>query len=136
MLATGVTSSRKTQSAAFNEDAEAKIVRKIERLEQQLLETQRHGDLMEESRLCNNIAKLWEKLEAWKKALQFHQYDKQISVAVGDSEGYVLTVGNMAQVFLWYDAPMICQVIGSAWNCQRLQTIYIANSLPPHKSIK
>lgn len=88
------------RAAHLANDAEAGTLRKIDRLEQQLLETQRHGDLMEESRLCNNIAKAYEKLGEWAKALQFHHYDRQISVTVGDTEGFLLAVGNMAQVFL------------------------------------
>lgn len=100
MLATGVTSRPKPRPAAQpkSSDAETRLLQQIERLEQSLVATQRQGDLYEESRLCNNIAKKYERLGEWRKALHFHHYDRQISLAAGDVEGYLVALNNMAQL--------------------------------------
>jgi tetratricopeptide (TPR) repeat protein len=97
MLATGVTSAKRNLSTTLPTDIEDRVRVQIERLEQQLLETQKRGDLTEEARLCNNIAKKWERLGEYRKALTFHHYDRQISETLQDGEGLGLALGNMAQ---------------------------------------
>jgi hypothetical protein len=102
MLAKGVSSSRKVNKRSLNDSesfGEERLLQSISRLERALLETQKKGDLVEESRLCNNIAKLYEQLGEFRSALNYHLYDKQISVAAGDTEGALLALSNMSQVF-------------------------------------
>ncbi|PJF17860.1 Tetratricopeptide TPR_2 [Paramicrosporidium saccamoebae] len=99
MLATGVVSCRKPAPIPSG-SLEDRLDQQVERLERQLLETQKKGDLVEESRLCNNIAKTYERLCEYRKALNFHHYDRQISEAAGDVDGLLLAMGNMADTFL------------------------------------
>lgn len=100
MLATGVASSRRKIPKSQGGHTEDRIYQRILRLEQTLLETQRRGDLVEESRLCNNIAKQYEPLGEYQKALHFHHYDRQICEVMGDVDGLLVAIGNMARVFL------------------------------------
>jgi hypothetical protein len=103
MLAKGVTSSKVTRlDPPLPENFELRTQLQIERLQKQLVEVQKRGDLFEESRLCNNIAKKCEELMRWREAIRFHHYDRQISDAAGDIEGYLVAIGNMARVFKMY----------------------------------
>lgn len=102
MLATGVTSTKKNVVEATPSDEESRIMRQIEKLERQLADTQKQGDLYEESRLCNNIAIQYEAIFNWNKALHFHYFDKQISLANDDYDGALIAIGHLARIFSQY----------------------------------
>lgn len=100
MLATGVVSSRRNdQSGRLPKDHEARTIARIERIQRQLVSIQKVGDLLEESRLCNNIAALYEEISDWQHALEFHQYDCQLSEAAGDFDGLAMALENIAKIF-------------------------------------
>lgn len=101
MLATGVVSRKKPrESIGATGGLEERLLQQIEKLEGKLLDTQKKGDLVEESRLCNNLAKKYEQLGDFKRAITYHHYDRQISEAVGDVEGLLLAISNMAEACL------------------------------------
>lgn len=97
MLATGAAAAKRPGGSVAS-GAEERLHQSVARLEQQLLETQRRGDLVEESRLCNNIAKQLERLGEFERALHFHHYDRQISQTAGDADGTLTALANMANV--------------------------------------
>lgn len=82
-----------------SEECEALLHDQVHTLERTLLATQKSGDLPEESRICNNIAKKLEQLGEWKRALEFHHYDRQICHTLDDVDGELMALSNMIAIF-------------------------------------
>lgn len=65
-----------------------------------LIQIQSQGNLPEESKICNIIAKLYEDIGKWTKAIQYHLADENICQVLQDRLGIAISRGNIGGVYL------------------------------------